>query len=680
MDHQRQKDIQEQLRSYQSLTESRSSYLLKINLEGNYIFLNKHYCEDLGWDEREMIGKSATRGMTKESQEKAEAEGRKALENPGKRFKTVLHKIASNGDIRASKWEFIALTDQEGQPFELLCLGFDITEQYLAEQTLKKAYQDIEEKNKELTRSKEVLKEAKKNAEAANMAKSEFVANMSHEIRTPLNSVIGFSDLLMKTDLNEEQQRYVSYMNSSANTLLSLINDILDFSKIEAGKLELVIQKEDIWALAAQIMDIIRYKAYDKGLELLLDIDPRTPKYIFIDAVRLQQVLINLLGNAVKFTEVGRVSLKITQEAVMEDGAQELLFSVEDTGIGISEEDKKNVFDSFAQGDASITRKFEGTGLGLSISNKLLGLMGSHLELESRPKEGSLFFFRLKVDVEEGHSQQPMEDLEALSHIGQVLVVDDDADSRERLEKSLKTRGVPCTAVDNGWDALHFVAQHEVDIVITAYELPFLDGLEVSKKIREDLKKNDLDIILLHHRDSNRAILQQAQQPMVKVLEKPLEERQLYEAVLNSKACRRKRDQGEVAIKDHAPAKKYRILVADDNAINRALSKSLIHSILPEAIVEEAKDGREAERLFFQLTPSLVLMDIQMPNLSGYEATKAIRARENGHKVPIIALTAGTLKGEQQRCIEAGMDDYLPKPITGKQLTDVLEKWLLSTP
>lgn len=395
----------------------------------------------------------------------------------------------------------------------------------------------------------ETVVQEKELAEAANKSKSEFLANMSHEIRTPLNGIIGFTDLLMKTNLGKIQEKYMTTINQSAHSLLDIINDILDFSKIEAGKLDLFIEKQNINELLTQVIDLILYESNQKKLILELNIAPDVPNYFWVDTVRLKQILINLLANAVKFTEKGSIKLNVALLKKIDANNDSIRFAVIDTGIGILEENQKKIFKAFSQEDNSTTRKFGGTGLGLSISNQLLSLMNSHLELQSTLGLGSTFYFDLE--------------------------------------------------------------------------------LKTSNEVSEN---------------SN-----------------------LQEKVFNTP--------NDSIIKTNTIDKKVVVLIVEDNRINMLLLKTIIKNLSIKTTIFQVENGKQAVEQFESVQPDIIFMDIQMPVMNGYEATKIIRNLKSGQNVPIIAITAGTEKEEKEKCLKAGMNDYIPKPIIKGVIEDAFLKW-----
>ncbi|OAB27344.1 hypothetical protein FBFR_11520 [Flavobacterium fryxellicola] len=416
--------------------------------------------------------------------------------------------------------------NEEGEIYEIVVSFIDITEQKVMEMELLKA--------KDL-------------AESANKAKTDFLANMSHEIRTPLNGIIGFTHLLMKSNLKKNQAEYMTTVNESATSLMEIVNDVLDFSKIESGKLELNIEEVNLFKLTNQVIDLFKFQANQKKIDLILDINNNVPQYILADSVRLKQILVNLLSNAIKFTNFGEIRLDINEIDLSNTKGSTIQFSVKDTGVGIKTQNNEKIFNSFVQEDNSTNRKFGGTGLGLAISNQLLALMDSKLQLISKYGDGSDFFFVIKFKK----------------------------------------------------------AKHKKNAAALFVKSIKKDGTTPLKTL------SDLTV-----------------------------------------------------------------LIVEDNKINMLLAKTLVKRIISNCTILEAKDGNEAVDMYKKEKPDVILMDIQMPNKNGYEATDEIRQLKGAKNIPIIAITAGIMVGDKEKCLQAGMNDYLPKPIIQLDLEKVLQKWL----
>ncbi|QIL41540.1 response regulator [Pedobacter sp. HDW13] len=521
------------------------------------------------------------------------------------------------------------------------------------------------------------LTAARLRADIANFAKSEFLANMSHEIRTPLNGVIGFTDLVLKTQLNGTQQQYLKIVHQSANALLGIINDILDFSKIEAGKFELDVDRCDLYELAWQASDITNYQIHTKNLEMLLNLHPDLPRFIWADAIRLKQVLINLLGNAAKFTKEGEIELKI-ESLKSEDNNHWFRFSVRDTGIGIAKTKQAKIFEAFSQEDSSTTKKYGGTGLGLTISNKLLNMMDSRLNLESEPGVGSTFYFDVNLRAEQGGLIEWM----GMESISKVLIVDDNDNNRDILTDMLALKNIDSDHAKNGFEALQLLAAGETyDAVLLDYHMQYMDGLETAAKIRENFSSDagEIPLILLHSSSDDGKIIKACNDLHIdNRLLKPIKMNDLYLALTRIRTREvAYQNRQYVASTTQRENLIYRFLIVEDNAVNRFLTRSLLEELCPGSMVIEAENGVLGAEFCQHQTFDLIFMDIQMPEMNGYECARKIRSQEVDTRVPIIALTAANVMGEREKSIAAGMDDFITKPVLEEHIATILDKWLV---
>jgi PAS domain S-box-containing protein len=627
--------------------------------DGHFKRVNPAFVATLGWSAAEMCSSPFLDFVHPDDRESTKAEATKLVELGADTIFQNRYR-AKDGQYHWIEWTTRAVASAQA----LYAAGRDITER---------------------KRMEAELVSSRDEALAASRAKSEFVANMSHEVRTPMNGVIGMTELLLDTALDGRQRAYAETVRSSAEGLLTVINDILDFSKIEAGKLELDEADFSLHAAVEDVAGLLGSTAQAKGLELAVLIEADVPEFAHGDQGRLRQVLTNLVANAIKFTEQGEVLVRVAV-AERTPHSTAVRFAIEDTGIGIAPSEIERLFQSFAQADASTTRKYGGTGLGLTISLQLVKLMRGEIGADSTPGKGSTFWFAIplaasaQVLLPLTHRRRDFSGL-------RVLVVDDNATNREILETYLRFWGMKPLSAASAADALDLLhaAVNRPDLAILDFQMPGMNGVELARAILSDPALSSMPVLMLSSVGMERG--QDLPAGIAAFLPKPARRSLLLDTIsvvlgrdstqaedLDSPDARR-------VAGGPAPAdgdSRVSILVAEDNLVNLQVAQLNLEKRGYHVLV--ARNGREAVDLLGRMTCALVLMDCQMPEMDGYEATAEIRRREGVQRhTPIIAMTAHTMMGDREKCLDAGMDDYLIKPLRAKALDAILARWAPAT-
>jgi len=542
---------------------------------------------------------------------------------------------------------------------------------------------ELLERSADLLEANNQLIEAKVRAEEASRVKSEFLANMSHEIRTPLNGVLGMAELVLNTELTQEQREYLETLKSSGDSLLGIINDILDFSKVESGKLDLDSVEFSLQDLMSDAMKTLAFRAHEKGLELAYDIDAKIPDQVVGDPGRLRQVLVNLIGNAVKFTLQGEIYVHVELIARV-DRQIDVHFSVRDTGIGIAPEKQNLVFEAFAQADGSTTRHYGGTGLGLAICSRLAGLMGGRIWLESELNKGSTFHFTVTLDVVKMHSVVLGSQLAMDLQQAAVLLVDDNATNRGILLEMMKGWGMCPLPVESGNEALKAIEEALLEqspfrLAIIDGSMPGMDGFELAERIRSDARFSGTAIMMLTSGRHGESTNRWRNLGINSYLLKPIRKSELLAAIQSALGKRSSGNASEPANnRDFAAASKLRILLAEDNPINQTVVARMLGKSGHNLTI--AQNGQEALSMFQSRSFDLIFMDVQMPGVDGLTATRKIREweRGKGSHIQIIAMTAHAMKGDKERCLEAGMDGYLSKPVSSRAIEEAIAQFVRS--
>ncbi|MEZ5425040.1 MAG: PAS domain S-box protein [Pyrinomonadaceae bacterium] len=636
---------------------------------GNCVFVNQQWCNLAGVKEEEVLGKSWIKTIFVEDRGKVFAEWKRASQEYSD-FSMELRFHPPEMEIRDVWSRAVPLYNEIGEVFGYLGTAVDITE---------------------IKQLQAELKETRDAAIESARLKSEFLANMSHEIRTPMNGVIGMTDLLLETQLDSEQFDYTETIKTSANALLGVINDILDFSKIEAGKLNFETIDFNLTKATENVLDLFAEQARKKDIELLCLIENDVNENLRGDPGRIRQILTNLIGNAVKFTEKGEVAVRISQ--VEETGENvNLRISVKDTGIGIPSDIKAYLFEAFTQADGSVTRKYGGTGLGLAITRQLVELMGGEITVESEPGKGSDFIFTLTLEKQLSGSAKKLikrENLEGLK----VLIVDDNPTNRKILSHQVKTWGMIPTPAENGVMALETLLiaaenNEPFDLAILDLMMPIINGFDLAKLIKDKPSLENVRLIIMPSYGQRGDSLKASELGIGGYLVKPVKQANLFDCIATVMGESTETQPGETpinetmqivtkhSIRENRMKTNQRILVAEDNEINQRVTKKQLETLGYE--VDVVSNGDQALQALDRQKYSVVLMDCQMPVMDGYTATAEIRRRENnGHRTPVIALTAHAIEGEREKCLEAGMDDYISKPVKKELLIEVIERNLL---
>ncbi|MBA2513499.1 MAG: response regulator [Solirubrobacterales bacterium] len=617
--------------------------------------MNQAFCDFTGYTREELLTKTFTDITHPDEHSEDARDVRDVLTGVTDGYQREKRYLHADGRTIWGTVSVSLVRDSDGEPMHFIGQVQDITERKLAQRE---------------------LAVARDQAIEATRVKSEFLATMSHELRTPLNGVIGMTELLLSTALTPEQTEFARTAASSGEALLGVINDVLDFSKIEAGKLELEVHEFNPRESVEDTCEMLAGHAHGKGIELTVWIDDDVPGVVCGDRGRLRQVLTNLVSNAVKFTPAGEVGVRV-RATRHDEGSVELRFEVTDTGIGIAEEEIGRLFESFSQADSSTTRRFGGTGLGLAISRRLVELMGGEVSAVSRPGVGSTFEFTVCLDTP-ARPRTARPSRAAVPDSLRVLVVDESPTSRSIIEAYLSDRGVACDQAASGAQAVAAmeVAAQPFDVVVADGALADPDATELVRKIRTTPSLRDTQVILLVSTPQQRQAARAA--GCRYVLNKPVRRALLLEALADIVAgVPRNRPEVSAPVPPAAnPSRSQPLLVVEDNAVNQIVIRTML--VKRGFDVTIANNGLEAlDVLASDRGFGAVFMDCQMPELDGYGATAEIRAREKGDEhLPIIAMTANALKGDRERCLESGMDDYLAKPLRPEQLDAVLERWL----
>jgi two-component system sensor histidine kinase/response regulator len=653
------KDRERQMKLQATALDAAANGIVITNAAGEIEWVNPAFTRLTSYQPQEVVGRH-TRILKSGKQESSFYRELWNTIRSGKVWQGELINRRKDGSIYSQEMTITPLRDAQGTISHYIAINQDITERKEWESELRLA------------------KEA---AEAASRAKSEFLANMSHEIRTPMNGIIGMTELALDTTLTSEQRDYLTMVKTSADSLLTLINDVLDFSKIEAGKFSLDSTEFNLQDVLTSTLRLLSIRASDKGLEIAWTAKPGVPERVIGDEGRVRQVIVNLVGNAIKFTSAGEVVVSVEVQSASERDVV-MHFAVQDTGIGIAPEKQKVIFEAFMQADNSMTRKYGGTGLGLTISSRLVQMMGGNIWIESAPGQGSTFHFTARLGLPQDAAEIPQQQAVVTLHGLPVLVIDDNSTNRKILEAMLKQWSMLPDLASSGAEGLSALeraaaAGEPYPLVLLDAQMPEMDGFALASQVRQNPRLAGATIMMLTSAGQRGEAARCRELGIAVYLIKPIRKSELLEAMLAALGKSPAANSSATLITRHtllADRRKLQILLAEDNFVNQRLAVRLLERRGHNVTV--AADGGEALALLKHSKFDLVLMDVQMPVMDGFEATAAIRLQEasSGSRLPIIAMTAHAVQGDHERCLAAGMDAYIAKPIDGDELTQMVER------
>jgi two-component system, sensor histidine kinase and response regulator len=653
----------------QSLVENVPVNIFRKDREGRFIFVNRRFCERQGKSSSEILGKTDFDINQPEIAEQFRAHDREIMESR-EPFAADEVEITPNGQHTWIHTLKVPIEDSNGEITGVQGMYWDITAKKQAEESLRMA---------------------KESAETAARTKSEFLANMSHEIRTPMNGVLGMVGLLLESKLDAQQREFAETIRASAEALLTIINDILDFSKIEAGKLTFEILDFDLIETVENTLDILAERAHTKGIELACEIPPEVPSRLRGDSGRLRQILTNLIANAIKFTDSGEVVVRVSRESETATHAK-VRFSVQDTGIGISPEAQARLFQAFSQADGSTTRKYGGTGLGLAIAKQLVAMMSGEIGVQSDPGKGSTFWFTAQLEKQAINARSVISVRRDFFNL-RVLVVDDNATNRQILRHQIRAWKMQPNSAANGSEALSMLREavsegRPYHLALLDVQMPGIDGFTLAAKIKADPAIANTGLIVLTSLGQSMSSAELRLACIDAYLVKPVKQSRLFDCVVSAIGRTEAEEvfvntssSGATANPTGSRPSEIRILLAEDNFVNQKVALGQLRKLGYTADI--AANGLEAQAALEQTSYDVIFMDCQMPEMDGYETTRVIRKREQGPEgfcrwkapVHIIAMTANAMAGDREKCLAAGMDDYLSKPVRSVDLEAALERW-----